>query len=106
MNLLFLHQNLPGQYQHLLAHFAAEGRHSLVGIGEATHLPGPMDGVRVLSYPPPEGGSATTHPYVRDAEAAVRRGQVVARLLLDLKTQGWIPDVVCVHPGWGEGLFI
>jgi glycosyltransferase involved in cell wall biosynthesis len=39
-------------------------------------------------------------------EASVRRGQAVARLALELRNQGFVPDVICVHPGWGESLFL
>lgn len=39
-------------------------------------------------------------------EAAVRRGQSVARVALDLRRRGFRPDVICAHPGWGEALFL
>jgi hypothetical protein len=38
-------------------------------------------------------------------EDAVLHGQAVARVLLKLKAQGWRPDTILAHPGWGETLY-
>jgi glycosyltransferase involved in cell wall biosynthesis len=45
------------------------------------------------------------HPYLRRMEDAVLHGQAVARILLKLKAQGWRPDTILAHPGWGETLY-
>lgn len=45
------------------------------------------------------------HPYLRKMEDAVLHGQAVARLMLQLKQQGFTPDVILAHPGWGETLY-
>lgn len=51
--------------------------------------------------------TAGLHPYVNTLENGVIYGQAVARGLLQLKTaNGFEPDVVLAHPGWGEALFI
>ncbi|MFC5354341.1 glycosyltransferase family 4 protein [Azospirillum himalayense] len=108
MRLLFLHQNFPGQYKHLARHFAGLPQVQAVALGEAVNLkdrPAPP-GIRLLGYRSPQGASAQTHHYLRSAEAAVRRGQTVARACLDLKRQGFRPDLVCAHAGWGESLYI
>ena len=39
-------------------------------------------------------------------ENAVRRGQQVCRTATELRAQGFSPDLICVHPGWGEGLYL
>jgi glycosyltransferase involved in cell wall biosynthesis len=50
--------------------------------------------------------STQIHHYLRKAEAHVRKGQAVLRALMHLRDQGFKPDLICVHAGWGEGLFI
>lgn len=108
MRLLFIHQNFPGQYLRLAQHLRDAGGHTIVGIGETGNIKnrGTIKGITTVGYPKPPEAGKQTHPYLRSTEAAVRRGQAVARTLISLKTQGFVPDVICAHPGWGEALFI
>ncbi|MGH8601549.1 MAG: glycosyltransferase family 4 protein [Gammaproteobacteria bacterium] len=103
MNVLFIHQNFPGQFRHIAAHLAQRPDVQLLAIGRDT-APG-LPGVRLLRYKPHRPASTGTHPYVRSFEDAVLHGQQVLRLLLDLKQKGFRPDVIVAHPGWGETLY-
>jgi glycosyltransferase involved in cell wall biosynthesis len=108
MRLLFVHPNFPGQYKHLVRHFSGRAGYQVVGIGaleNARNQPVP-DGLQLHLYPPTPGAAQTTHHYLRGLEAGVRRGQSVACLARNLRRQGFIPDVICVHPGWGDGLYL
>lgn len=107
MKLLFVHQNFPAQYTHLVAHCAADPTNTLVALREARpDRPLISKRVRLLEYEKPKGASPSTHHYLRDTEASVRRGQTVVRSLMLLRQEGFRPDVICVHPAWGEGLFL
>lgn len=101
---LFIHQNFPGQYRHLAPVIARRKGARVIGLGERANAcpPGPTH----LRYPAPEAAGEKTHRYLRPVEAAVRRGQQVARALTGLKQKGFVPDIICCHPGWGEGLFL
>ncbi len=104
MRVLFVHQNFPGQYRHVAAALA-EGRGNLVlALGEREQPVPP--GVQYLRYKPPQGAGQETHRYIKPLEAAVRRGQETARAALALRARGFSPDIICCHPGWGEGLFL
>ncbi len=107
MRILFVHQNFPGQYRHLAASLAAE--HEVVGLGDAANLRGkpPLAGVRRVGYDfaAADKGAAPWRP-LRPLDAALRRAVVVARAAEGLKSEGFVPDVVCVHPGWGEGILL
>ncbi|MDR2124802.1 MAG: glycosyltransferase [Desulfovibrio sp.] len=107
MKLLFIHQNFPGQYLHLVR-FLLRAGHEIVGIGENANIKnrGVLPGCTTIGYPTPQKAGPATHHYLRGLEAAVRRGQAVARTLRALKRRGFVPDVVSLHPGWGEGLFV
>jgi glycosyltransferase involved in cell wall biosynthesis len=109
MRILFVHQNFPGQYRHLAASYADDPRNIVVAIGDQANIHRACElhpRIRLCPYPSPAGGHAQTHPYLLGTEASVRRGQAVARLALELRNQGFVPDVICVHPGWGESLFL
>lgn len=88
---------------------ADDPAHQVVALGEARHLRGrpPVHpNLRLLGYDVQAHDHRAVHHYLRDVNAHVRRGQIIARALLRLKQQGFTPDVVTVHPGWGEGLFV
>jgi glycosyltransferase involved in cell wall biosynthesis len=103
LNILFIHQNFPGQFRHIAAHLAKQPDVDVLAIGRDA-APG-LPGVRLIRYKPHRRVSVETHPYARTYEDAVLHGQQVLRLLLDLKSKGYRPDVIVAHPGWGETLF-
>jgi glycosyltransferase involved in cell wall biosynthesis len=100
MKVLFVHQNFPGQYLHLARHFGSQPGHQAVFITQRkdSELPG----VRKIVYKPRRTISPQVHHYLRESEAAVLNAQEVARVALDLRKAGFIPDVMLGHNGWGE----
>lgn len=104
MRILFVHQNTPGQYKHLVRHFAADPAHRVAFIGKVRReLPG---GVQMALYRPTREPGENTHPYIRMFEGQVLHGQGAVRAGLALQKEGFTPDVICAHPGWGEALFL
>jgi glycosyltransferase involved in cell wall biosynthesis len=108
MNIIFIHQNFPGQYRHLVKQFLADGQNRIVGICQP-QAPGIRDKVfgKVLKsvYKPHREPAKTTHPYVSNVEKHVLNGQGVARALLAFKKKGFKPDIAFAHIGWGETLY-
>jgi len=109
MNYLLVHQNFPGQFAQVAKALADNPAHRVVAIGDGANTAGRLNlhpRIKLVSYPSPERGGTTTHHYLRDFEGHVRRGQSVVRIAQSLKAQGFVPDVVLTHPGWGEALFL
>ena len=104
MNLLFIHQNFPGQFRHIALHYAQRPGHRVVAIGRDS-CPG-MPGIELVKYKKHRHAARETHHYVKTFEEGVIHGQAVLRLLLELKKGGFVPDVVVGHPGWGETLYV
>lgn len=104
MNVLFIHQNFPGQFQHIAQDLARTPGCQVLAIGRDTASA--LPGVRLLRYRPHRRVAAQTHHYLRTYEDGVLHGQAVLRLLLRLKAQGYRPDLIVAHPGWGESLFV
>jgi glycosyltransferase involved in cell wall biosynthesis len=100
MKLLCIHQNFPGQYLHLARHFGSQSEHQLVFITQRKD--GEIPGVRKIVYKPRRTITPQVHHYLRESEAAVLNAQEVARIALDLRKSGFIPDVILGHNGWGE----
>jgi glycosyltransferase involved in cell wall biosynthesis len=109
MNVLFLHQNFPGQFRHIAALLACSKQHRVVALGEQAnlrHAPPLHPDLEIFGYTFAPGARVPSHQYLRDYESHILRGQQVARAALQLKRRGFVPDVVIAHPGWGEALFL
>jgi glycosyltransferase involved in cell wall biosynthesis len=102
MRLLFVHQNFPGQYRHVAAHFARQRGHEVVALGEKKNLRSALPGIKTFGYQLEESTGGFEAPVVR----AIKRGRVVAAAALQMRRAGFRPDVVFAHIGWGEALFL
>ena len=102
MKWLFIHQNFPGQYVHVARHLARNGHHvSFITQPRSTQI----EGVRKIEYRP-RPPSAATHAYLREQENAVLNGLAVANVCRSLDQDGFVPDIVIGHNGWGEILYV
>lgn len=100
MNILFVHQNFPGQYLHLARYLAAQPGHRVVSITQRQDAD--LPGVQKHRYLPLRPVTPRLHHYLRGTEAGIHNGQAVARVALNLKRSGFVPDVMLGHNGWGE----
>lgn len=102
-NVLFIHRCGPGQFAPiaLALHHQRPGSVALITAGGDDGVPYPAFAA------PPARAVMASHPYLRALEAAVLNGQATARAVLALTRSGrFRPDVVVVHPGWGDALFL
>lgn len=108
MRILFVHQNFPSQYMHIVRALVAQGGHQLVGLRMADpRKPLPqIKGVQVVGYWPRRGSTAQIHPWVADLESKVIRAEACAEAVEQLLAKGFRPDLICAHPGWGECLLL
>jgi glycosyltransferase involved in cell wall biosynthesis len=104
MNVLFIHQNMPGQFGRLAAAMAADPANRVVFLTRRNDRQ--IANVRRVVYQLRRTAHPSTHPYLQSSENAVLYGQAVARALLALGREGFSPDVIIGHPGWGETLFV
>ena len=108
MRILFVHQNFPGQYVHIIRRLAQQGQHQLVALG-INHLDrsrGIPDSLNHFRYRLDRGNTEGVHPLVVETETKVIRAEGCARAAEQLKSKGFTPDLICAHPGWGESLFL
>lgn len=105
MNILFIHQNFPGQFKHL-APALVEAGHKVLAMTLQKDRPEQWMGVQMVPYATSRGSTPEVHPWVSDFETKVIRSEACFRAALQLKGQGFMPDVIIAHPGWGESLFL
>lgn len=100
MKILFVHQNFPGQYLHLARHLGAIPGNQVVFITQRSDVT--LPGVRNIVYKPQRAVTPQVHHYLRETESGALNAQAVARIALELKQSGFVPDVMVGHNGWGE----
>lgn len=111
MKYLFIHQNFPGQFVHLAPALAAKG-HEVVALGHQPQISG-LPGVRYVAHRPhglPQAMDALRAlpmgSLALGVHAKLARADSALGAMQRLKSQGFTPDVVIVHSGWGEAFFV
>lgn len=102
MRILFVHQNFPGQFRHLSRMLAARGD-TVVAL--AMNAAGDPCGARVI-VTRADRVTGAGHPWARDFDTKVIRGEATLHTALRLRQEGFVPDVIVAHPGWGDTLFL
>jgi glycosyltransferase involved in cell wall biosynthesis len=98
---LFIHQNFPGQFVHVATELARLG-HEVVALGIKGRA---IAGVKYIRYTPKAPARVSDVEAARDFETKVVRGMACAQVMEQLRGQGFTPDTIVAHPGWGESLF-
>ncbi len=102
MKILFVHQNFPGQFLHLAPALAVGGHDVSALTAERNKR---VSAVRTFRYRDPKPttvtGLAKAYAEATDRAAAVARAADQLR-----RDQGFVPDIVFGHGGWGETLFL
>ncbi len=104
MKILFVHQNFPGQYLHLAPALVQRG-HQVRALCMRQPLP-VLPGMAIEAYKVQRQPVAQQLPLLQNTESKVLRAEAVAVASAKLADQGFAPDLICVHPGWGEALFL
>jgi glycosyltransferase involved in cell wall biosynthesis len=100
MKYLFVHQNFPGQFLHIVRHLLAADAHDVVFICEQNA--NFIAGVRRVVYQVPPRADKAIHVHAREFEQAMARAEAVQRAARQVKALGFEPDIIIGHHGWGE----
>ena len=103
MKLLLVHQNFPGQFRDVGPALCDRG-HELKAIGSSQRNCDSR--IEVLRYEHQLGVRSGVHHHSLEVDDWIRRSEHVAEQAMTLKRQGWAPDVMLAHPGWGEALLL
>lgn len=103
MKTLFVHQNFPAQFKHLAPALLKLG-HDVKAL-TINNNPTPA-GIDVVHYKPLRTNTPKVHPWLIDMESKVIRAEAAFYAALKMRDEGFNPDVIIAHPGWGEALFL
>jgi glycosyltransferase involved in cell wall biosynthesis len=104
MRFLLVHPNFPSQLRSVAQVLAANPANEVVFLTTTEH--GELPGVKKLLYKPKRQPSPQTHHYLRGVEQSVLQGQAAYMACVEARKQGFIPDLIFGHAGWGPTLFL
>jgi len=104
MNILFVHQNFPGQFKKLAPFLAQDDKNRVVAISNKKQF----DDKYIENYPYSikTNKNLIPHPLLIEEHSKILRAESVLMVAKKLRQNGFRPDVIYIHPGWGEGLFL
>jgi glycosyltransferase involved in cell wall biosynthesis len=103
MKVLFLHNNFPGQFLHLASYLKQSGDNVVAVGGPAS---GAITGIRLVRYRLRRGSTPGILSLAVRYEADCLRGEAALLACCGLKAEGFCPDLVIGHSGFGELLFV
>jgi glycosyltransferase involved in cell wall biosynthesis len=101
--ILFVHQNFPGQFPFIADALVKRGDEvAAIGSKFARDFPGVM----LQRWTNSRVETPGIWPAAAKPEADFIHAEAAAFAAMVLKSQGFIPDLIIGHPGWGETLFL
>lgn len=105
MNILFVHQNMPGQYRELVQWLAARKQHRIYFLTQRKNPP-MFEGVEMRQYAPHRVPTKDSYGLSKVWEEASGAGYGAAMAAKKMEAEeGFKPDIVVGHVGWGELTF-
>lgn len=106
MRILFVHMNFPAQFRNLAGFLGRDSRNEVVFAAMNENPGWDIPGVRKAVFVPdatmfPEGHAINAKFW----EASCRASGAL-RLAVELRRQGFVPDIICGHSGWGPTMYL
>ena len=103
MRILCIHQNYPGQFRDITPQLLKKGHDVRAICGHKKPVQHEID---IRRYEINKDKFEGDDKLVREIQEWLSRSKQVAHEAKEMKKKGWAPDVILVHPGWGESLLI
>lgn len=104
MKILFLHPNQPSQFRRPAIELARDPNNEVVFLSRK-NLEIQLPNVRVIGFHEKDTEAVKSDKFSTKVVAGSLRATAVASVCLALKQQGFTPDIIVAHSGWGDGLF-
>jgi glycosyltransferase involved in cell wall biosynthesis len=104
MKILFVHQNFPGQYREIFQWLIAQGGHEIVFLTQRKDAK-KVKGARIVQYAPHHKPAESAYAVTKYWEECCGNGLGAAFAAQKLDAEGFRPDIIVGHVGWGELTF-
>ena len=105
MRLLVTHNNFPAQFRHVCEYLGRTPGNQVVFVTKNPRKEWEIPGVNKVVFQADGEPAKDAYPMSRSFEEGVRHGVGMLRVMAGLKKQGFVPDVILGHSGWGQTLF-
>ncbi len=105
MNILLVHQNFPGQYRELFRWLVGQRKHKIVFLTQRQDVTA-INGAEIVVYQPHHKAAKDAYALSSYWEDCVGNGYGAAQACETLKQDGFHPDIILGHVGWGELTFV
>lgn len=106
MRCLFIHNNFPAQFIHLCNYLVKQG-HEVVFLSNYKRSDINITGVRLIPITP---FKVETNKCKSDSHKTSQElfftGEAFAAAMMQLKKDGFSPDIIIAHPGWGAAIYV
>ena len=102
-DVLFVHNNFPGQFGFIAEKLHAEG-YRCAAIASRTGQK--LDGIELVQWRTSKATTPNILPAAVRVEADLIRGGAAAKAAVHLRDRGFDPALIIGHPGWGETTYM
>jgi glycosyltransferase involved in cell wall biosynthesis len=106
LDILFIHQNFPGQFKHLAVVLAQNPQNRVLALSMRKDPTGLWNGVQIIRYSIEGIERPNATSWLSDIEVKTVRAEACFKAALELKKSGFHPQIIIAHPAWGESLYI
>ena len=100
---LVLHHNFPAQFKNICENLAKNG-HQVIFLCQTNHS-NKIDSVKCIKLGVPNPSAVgKSNPHIT-FEPQLKTANQYKKALINLKRQGYYPDIIISHNGWGCGLY-
>lgn len=107
MRILFVHNKFPSQFEHVAGALVAQG-HEVLFVAEYVSRFISVEGARVIQVTvPPVPAEEDIHDRAELAHRqGMQRADAFGNVLLQLRAQGFSPELIIDHPAWGSTFYV
>ena len=106
MDILFIHQNFPGQFKRLAEVLAQNNQNRVLALSMSKDPTGLWNGVQIIRYSIDGIERPNARSWFSEFEIKAIRAEACFKTALELKKNGFHPQIIVAHPAWGESLYI
>ncbi|MBU0970139.1 MAG: glycosyl transferase family 1, partial [Proteobacteria bacterium] len=106
MRFIFIHPNFPAQFRYMAEFLCKNPNNEVLFVTANPRKEWEIPGVRKIIFEEGKPHKALKSPALVNFSTLHARGHGVAKALIDLRKQKFMPDLIIGHSGWGSTLYI